>query len=154
MTGRQWELARIILRPGERPPWYTTWAPPAPGLFVLGLCFSQPTELRQIHIAHRIVATNNRELVRQYPEYRVDLLDQAYTEWRPTKEPGYVLRVGEQFNVEIETVYASEGWVELLHEFVDERATRLHARETRRARQVAECLTTLKASIPPLPARK
>lgn len=148
MTGRQWDLARITV-PAVKRRDCCIWTPPWP-LIVQGLAFSRPTRLRQIHIAMDCIATDNRSLVEGYPEYRLELLDGEYTEWRPRGvRPALELLVGSQLSVEFAAAYAEEVWVELLHESIEDYTARLRARATRRERQIGDCIKSLQGPVAP-----
>lgn len=119
---RQWELARITIRAGGD--LNCMWMAPEP-IMVLGLRFSQPMTVREVHLGLECIATDNRALVERYPEYRLNLLERAYTEWRPTIAPSYELRVGMLLSVVLAAASPEGSWVELLHEFPEDRAARL-----------------------------
>jgi hypothetical protein len=153
-----WEQARIAV-PGPgypTPPARFVWQPPWP-LFVLGVRFSEPARLGEVHICLNCVASDNqklvRDLVRAYPEMHLDLLDGEYTEWRPQRTPRHLLRVGEQCAVTLRSPVPG-GWVELLHESVVDYQARVQSKTARHEKKLADCAQSLGAAVPPAPGKR
>ncbi|HEX9640591.1 MAG TPA: hypothetical protein VGB13_04685 [Candidatus Krumholzibacteria bacterium] len=145
MVDRHWDaMVRLALPPGQKS-FTGIWAPPEP-IFFQGLRVSEPIELRAIRIGCDSIAVDAPDLVRGYPEYRLHLLEGAYTEWRPTLQPAYLVELGLQVSAELVTG-AREGWVEPIYEYRDAALRRIE-QEARRKQKIADCLQTLSAPAP------